>query len=305
MFELARETTKVVRHPSIPPTSARFLTGAGDMDTDPYVLVALGTGSIRHLLRSGAENRHPARSPTFSPLHGITTDTETNIRTFPVLDALASLAVADASGQVVAVGLQVSFTNPQIVLNVAENGPVKSEALEHLANLWQLLVLISNRYDSLRRAEPATSYSTPATDSSPSLSPSIPVNDDIEPWRIEMIQSAYRYSILKTLKRYDRWWSKLARFVTLFEGREVSNGSGLKQRFIDAVYGISESHPTPEKIRSNSHIPANEWKELIYAMDTTIPDVLAILGDQNQCEEWAKELQGLFPPAPAPTFPFY
>lgn len=267
------------------------------MDTDPNVLVALGTGSIGHLLRSGAENRHPARSPTFSPLHGISTDTDTNIRTFPVLDALASLAVADASGQVVAVALQVSFTNPQIVLTVAENGPVKSEALAHLANLWRLLGLISNGYDSLRRAEPATSDSTPATEQSPSLSPPIPVNDDIEPWRIELIQSAYRYSILKTLTRFDRWWGKLASFVTLFEGRDVSNASGLKQRFIDAVYVISESRPTLEKIRTNSHIPADEWKNLIYAMDATIPDVLAILGDQNQCEKWAKELQGLFPPS--------
>lgn len=37
-------------------------------------------------------------------------------------------------------------------------------------------------------------------------------------------------------------------------------------------------------------------KDFIYAMDATIPDVLAILGDQNQCEELAKELKGFFSP---------
>lgn len=152
--------------------------------------------------------------------------------------------------------------------------------------MWHLLGIISN---NLRRDDPAVSNSTPL------LSPPMPVSHDIEPWRTELIESIYRYSILKTLTRFDKWWGELVGFVKLFEGREVSNASGLKDRFIDAVYVISESRPTLEKIRTNTHIPFNEWKDLIYAMDATIPDVLAILSNQNQCEEWANELQGLFP----------
>lgn len=108
------------------------------MDNDPHVLAALGAGSIGHLL--------PSR--TVSASHGIVDDNDTNIRTFPVLDAIASLSITDSSAQVVAVALQVAFVKPKVVLTVAENGPVKPEVLAHITRMWGLLTIISNRYDN-------------------------------------------------------------------------------------------------------------------------------------------------------------
>lgn len=51
-----------------------------------------------------------------------------------------------------------------------------------------------------------------------------------------------------------------------FERHEVSNASGLNDKYIDTVYAIGETRPTLEKIRTGSHIPANEWVDLIAAM---------------------------------------
>lgn len=267
------------------------------MDSDPHVLVALGAGSIGHQLRAGTENPRDGSSPTLSDSHGITDDDDTNIRTFPVLDAIASLSVADASGQVVAVALQVDFSQQRIVLTVAENGPVNREVLAHISHMWLQLSFISNKYDILRRNDPAVSDSTLPP------SPPIPVSLGIEPLRTVLIESIYRYSILKTQSRFDRWWVKLARFAILLQGREVSNVSGLRDSFINTVIIISESRQILEKIRTKTHITAHEWKSLIYTMDGIIPNVAALLSDKTQCEEWAKELQGSFSPCSI-LFPF-
>lgn len=140
------------------------------MDHDPHVLIALGAGSIGHWLRVGTENCRFASSLTFFASHGIADGQDINIRTFSILDAIASLSVADVSGQVVAVALQVAFSQSQIVLTVAENGPVKRTVLAHIAHIWHLLAIISNRYDILRRDKDSAGW-----DLSPPLSPSIPV----------------------------------------------------------------------------------------------------------------------------------
>lgn len=90
------------------------------MYSDPHVLVPLRTRSIGHQLRAVTVNRGVPAVLPFPPRTG----DDTNICILPVLDAISGMFVADGSGHVVAVALQVAFRQPQVVLMVAENGPV-------------------------------------------------------------------------------------------------------------------------------------------------------------------------------------
>lgn len=92
-----------------------------DMSTDPHVLVALTSATIGQKIRVGdAERSHT-----------------TNLRTFPVLDVIASLSVFAPKSQVIAVALQMD--NDEIRLTIAENGEVTQAVIDHITDVWTLM----------------------------------------------------------------------------------------------------------------------------------------------------------------------
>jgi len=75
-----------------------------------------------------------------------------NIRTFPFLDAIASLSVYEERNQVFAVGMQLDCVNRLIRLTIAGNHRVEDKLVNHLTKLWEKLRALSDEYAEGRRS---------------------------------------------------------------------------------------------------------------------------------------------------------
>jgi len=67
-------------------------------------------------------------------------------RTFPVLDAPASICVSEPKGQVVAVAVQLQLKEKEICMTLAENREVKSEMVDHLTSICKKLKRLSKEF---------------------------------------------------------------------------------------------------------------------------------------------------------------
>jgi hypothetical protein len=92
-----------------------------------------------------------------TPQHGIVDNYHINVRTFPILDALAHICVSQEKTQVVAVALLLDPQNKRIRLALAENKEIESSLVDHLTSLWGKLQNLSDKYASIITKK--TSYS--------------------------------------------------------------------------------------------------------------------------------------------------
>ncbi|KAG0138179.1 hypothetical protein HOY82DRAFT_596950 [Tuber indicum] len=78
--------------------------------------------------------------------HGITYNLSTNIRTFSVLNALASLCISAGTSEVLAIGLQLDAQAKKVRLIIAGNPEIKQPLRTHLRHIWSKLQNLSLRY---------------------------------------------------------------------------------------------------------------------------------------------------------------
>ncbi|RPB04247.1 hypothetical protein L873DRAFT_1460200 [Choiromyces venosus 120613-1] len=110
---------------------------------DPHHLVALMSYAFRG--KHDGSSRSLDRT-SVNPEYGVTNKRETNIRTFPILDAIASISVSQERSQVVAVAFQLNSKEREIRLTIAENRDVEPRLVNHLDSVWRKLQALSNEF---------------------------------------------------------------------------------------------------------------------------------------------------------------
>src|SRR5437899_11868946 len=120
-------------------------------EPDPHHIVAL----LNFTFRKDKDASVPQVDHTLYDLKdGIADDHETNVRTFPVMDALASVAVSREKSGAVAVGLQMNLPKNEIRLTISNNTAIKDGLVVHMRSLWGKLQLLSDEYDKDRAKGP-------------------------------------------------------------------------------------------------------------------------------------------------------
>src|SRR5205807_2299360 len=118
-----------------------------DNELDPHHLVALMNGVFPG---GGDLSLRRFKHPLHTLQHGIVDNYHVNVRTKPVLDALAHISVSRESSQVVAIALQLDSLNQKIRLTLAENSEVGGNLVEHLTSVWGKLQNLSDEYAKQR-----------------------------------------------------------------------------------------------------------------------------------------------------------
>ena len=80
------------------------------------------------------------------PSHGILRGDDHDRRQLTIMDALASIAVCEPRGQVVALSLQLDHESQKIYLRVSENDEVPEKVVDHLTKVWKSLASLSEEY---------------------------------------------------------------------------------------------------------------------------------------------------------------
>jgi len=142
---------------------------------------------------------------------GILDYSEGKERTFPILDALASICVSESKSQVVAIGLQLQLNDSKLCLTLAENKKVKQSLVDYLHEVWGMLRTLSGIFRADRvgsgRPGPVFQYRK--------VSPRMPdgVASDA---RIGLFRHIYLYTRSKNQNRFEKWWDPLSEFMERF-----------------------------------------------------------------------------------------
>lgn len=253
------------------------------LEQDPHSLVAL-----MNFVVDGKQGHAPRRSaPSFGDVkHGIRDDDDANHRTFPVLDAIASISVSNAKSQVVAVAIQLDPETREARLSVAENQDVKDDLIRHLKSVWGKLRDLSDTFAD-KRGTGSDVYSREP-------SPEIPkdIADDL---KVDIFCEIYKHTIKKQEKRFRKWWHGLVR---LFQDMAQKRGDdGLTDtettlaRFVTLMFDVRELSarlPT-QQLRKEERQQLYEWS----AMATEHAGAVLEAKGDSSCEMLAKEFRGM------------
>lgn len=259
------------------------------MEGDPHVLAVLNSVEIgQNVLAGDIDRRYSLQGGPFHTSHGIVDNHEAHIRSFPVLDALASLSVSEKNKQVVAIALQMNNDTKEIRLTIAENRDVDPKVVEHIQRLWKLLRTLSDQH-ALLRFDP----NHPTHDWTIVASPPVPDTLLDDPVCREIIRCVYEFSAEKNKARFNKWWPGLAEFATRFEQqqKDLPGTPDQKDRFINIVYSLDPEEAV-KHAPDGSIIPDENWHEFVLMMDGAAEDVDVLLEDDSICEMWARSLAG-------------
>ncbi|RPB04245.1 hypothetical protein L873DRAFT_1460033 [Choiromyces venosus 120613-1] len=256
-------------------------------ELDPHHLVAL-----MHFQFQGEQARASRRlDPTSHSLkYGIRDDHGTNVRTFPVLDALASIFVSQESSQVVAIALQLNSQKQEIRLTIAENQEVRPGQVNHLTKVWEKLQTLSGEYAKQRGSR---------WDKHEGMSPEIPW-DVAFSLRAEIYSDIYQYSLKKQMKRITKWKDGLRLFlVHLLEHRGGANLEGFELNLFNAALGLRATLKLIGKLHDNpqNQLTDDQWKT-IYEQNTWVTENVRLVfvdGGRMGCESLVNELEEYYP----------
>ena len=250
-------------------------------EADPHELIA-----VMYLAYRGArQNDFPRRldSTGHALVAGITRDHETNIRTIPVLDALASIAVYEEKHKVYATALQLDRRNRKIRLVIAGNKGVEDVVVEHLTNIWTKLRDLSNEYAENRGGDSGAGVEK---------SPDMPGKVGI-PLKVAIFREVYLFSQAKHSGRVRKWVSDFVLFMKAF-GKKFKTGdlSGLNLELHNTATPLllllGALRQLPQK-----HLTEDEWVKMLNYSITVNQGVQRIFSDMFFCESLAMELKGI------------
>ncbi|KAG0639849.1 hypothetical protein HOY80DRAFT_1043738 [Tuber brumale] len=221
---------------------------------DPHHLVAL-----MNCIFTGGGDGSPRRfDPSLhTPKHGIVDNSDANVRTFPILDALAHISVSQGNSQVVAIALQLDSQNKRVRLTVAENKDIADGLVSHLNNIWRKLQNLSDEY-----AKQRTKESEDPQARSPPIPPKVAT-----PLKVEIFRDIFQYSLEKQMKRIEKWGARLGNFISkLLQHRTVDDLVGLEQNLYSAVVAlllvvrlVTRLHGDAENTLTDSEWEAVYW----------------------------------------------
>ncbi|KAG0634826.1 hypothetical protein HOY80DRAFT_1140381 [Tuber brumale] len=230
-----------------------------------------------------------------TPKHGIVDNPHINIRTFPVLDALAHISISQESCQVVAIALQLDSQNKRIRLTLAENKGVRDTLVGHLTTVWGKLQNLSDEYQKQR-----TEKSEDPLEKSPPIPPKVAIS-----LKIEIFRDIYQYSLKKQMRRIEKWWEPLGGFMgELLQCRAVDELEGLERNMYSATVAVvsvvglvSRLGGGPENTLTHA-----EWEMVYwYSMKANSDAKLVLdIDDGLDCEALALEIHNNRPKNPFP-----
>ncbi|RPB04961.1 hypothetical protein L873DRAFT_1798836 [Choiromyces venosus 120613-1] len=249
---------------------------------DPHHLVALMCYAFKD-----KQDGSPRRlDPSLHSLKGDIVDNyRTNVRTFPILDAVAHISISRKESQVVAIGLQLNSRKQEIRLTVAENQKVTDGLVNHLNQIWRKLQALSSEYERNRggrwdRSQPR----------SPEMSKEVGLS-----LKMGILRDIYQYSLEKQMKRIDKWAKGLRRFMKeLLKRRIFHHLQGFELSLYKAVVALSLAAEVVSKLHDNpkDQLTESEW-ELVYFQSILANEhVRIVLADRKEfgCELLAQEL---------------
>ena len=249
---------------------------------DPHHLVAL----MSHVFDGNPDGSSCHKDPTsLNPGYGITNRRETSVRTFPVLDAIASICVFKKKSQVAAVALQLNSKEQQIRLTIAENQEVEDCVDDHLKNVWRNLQALSNELAAER-----------GSGKHEEGSPNIP-KDVARALRVKIFSEIYQFSLQKEMRRVGRSWGGLLNFVRKLYDRRGKPLQGVELNLFYFVAGLDSALRLIRKLERHPEqgLTDGEWAEVYDDSIFAHARARLVLADRNQfgCEILARELNGM------------
>lgn len=223
------------------------------MNIHPNLLVAIAASAfLTHDMRCDDSSKRDNKVDIIEEMAGTAKD---DFDRMLFLDAIASLSVSAASGQVVAVALKQNSTNGKAILAIAKNGPLDARLIPHIERLLQLLYKIADENERL----------SDRTTASPIIAA----------YRMEFIQAVYRYSVEKNLQRYEWRWDKLVRYVNKHVIQRINIHATLSRvAFINALAALKIARDINFGILHHDvEVPDKEWADLIILMDGTVAEL--------------------------------
>ncbi|RPA89588.1 hypothetical protein L873DRAFT_1822582 [Choiromyces venosus 120613-1] len=239
---------------------------------DPHHLVALMNYAFRGKQDSSSSSLD---FTSINPGYGITNKHETSIRTFPILDAIASISI-------VAVALQLNSKERDIRLTIAENRDVEPRLVNHLDSVWRKLQALS--YEFAAKG---------GSDKNEEGSPDIP-RGVARPLRVEIFSEIYQFSLEKQMKRVRKWWDRLLDFTKVLAERRGEALQGVESDLYDVVTGLFSVFQLVDRLHRDPMrgLTDDEWK-VIYDYSMWASEKAGIvLADRNHfgCEILVQEL---------------
>ncbi|KAG0134442.1 hypothetical protein HOY82DRAFT_668468 [Tuber indicum] len=154
-----------------------------------------------------------------------------NKRTFPVLDALASLCVSKSRGQVVALALQLSQRDKKLRLTIAENDEVDDSIVPYLRSLWCQIQRLSTIFQQGRQIRHETSEDP----NIPPGSPPLP-RDVAYDLRLALFREIHMHTIVKNQSRIRKYWHDFNIFMDRLYAKRGLNLEGLEANLADVFF---------------------------------------------------------------------
>ncbi|RPA91508.1 hypothetical protein L873DRAFT_305902 [Choiromyces venosus 120613-1] len=249
---------------------------------DPHHLVAL----MNYVFRGKQDGSSRSLDRTsVNPGYGITNKRETSIRTFPILDAIASISVSQERSQIVAVAFQLNSKERGIRLTIAENRDVEPRLVSHLDSVWRKLQALSHEIAAKG-----------GSDKNEEGSPDIP-RGVARPLKVEIFSEIYQFSLEKQMNRVRKWWDRLLDFAKVLAKRREEPLQGVESDLYDLVVGLSSVHSLVGRLHRDPMrgLTDYEWKVVYDESMWASEKAGIVLADRNQfgCENLAQELNGM------------
>jgi len=218
-------------------------------ETDPHLLVAI----MRHAY-DNAQDSFPRRADLEGRRleRGITEDRATSIRTFPILDAIASLSVSKGAHEVYAVALQLDSVNEKIRLTIAGNQGVPDYLKAHIASVWGKLQELSSQYAENRGLDPNIERS-----------PRIPKGVAL-PLRVALFRDICQFSLGKLVARGEKWRTGLSHFMRQLGKRRRAGLQGFELNLFHSTVGLLQLQKALRELYldSDKKLTDDQWVEL-------------------------------------------
>lgn len=222
------------------------------------------------------------------PINGLTSNSITSVRTFKVLDALASLAVSRQEGQVISIGLQLDMDAKTIILTIAENDPVTLETTLYVGTTWALLRDLSEVYANHRAGHPDAETWRDWGGQSP------PVPNHLTPAEriiARLAQHVYSFTENKFRRRVNRWWPRLRTFTNTFIRAKNHNLNEMESLLRVAVLSFRMGLDALDA--KNDQFCVN-WNEFVDLMNSAATAATKLLDNKYHLETWTNDMKADF-----------
>lgn len=254
----------------------------------PDLLAAVGNITIGNEI--APHHRSSLLDGHCNPLHGLTKNHMTSVRTFKVLDALASLSVRRKEGQVVAVGLQLTMnagSKPnKVTITLADNDGVTPETSEYVRKIWALLRDLASVYVA-ERARRNGGGLDPQADWT-GLSPPVP-SGLIAADRViaRLARHVYTFTEAKFRRRVNKWWVALRTFTNDLCRTRHHILTAMESKLRECVLNFNLGLAALKN-------PRIDWAYLVEVMETSALAATSLLENAYSLESMVHEMQSEF-----------